>query len=140
VEKDAHGNMQLSGTGALGDFLTQTLRQVFKDARIRADTFGYLQRSFCGVASEIDEAEARSCGFRAAHLALTGQPITSLAIRRLNDHPYECEIVPVDISEVAAQTRVMEQEFLRGRNDVTDAFIRYLKPLVGKLPVTDRLI
>jgi len=141
LEKDAHGNIQLSGTGALGDFLVETLRQVIdKDARIRADTFGYLQRSFCGVASEIDAAEARSCGFRAAQIALSsGKSVSSIAIKRISTHPYECEIVPIAIEDVAAQTRVMGPEFLQGTNDVSLTFIDYLKPLVGKLPVTGRL-
>lgn len=137
--KDDHGNVQLSGTGALGDFLAETLKQVYPDARIRADTFGYLQRSFCGVASEVDAAEARSCGFRAAHLALSGKDVASLAIKRISNHPYECDIVPIEITAVAAQTRVMEPEFIQGNHDVSTQFIEYLKPLVGKLPVTGRL-
>ncbi len=139
LEEDQHGNVQLSGTGMLGDFLAGALKQVIPEARIRADTFGYLQRSFCGVVSEVDAAEARSCGFRAAQLVLDGLEVSSLAIKRTSDKPYLSEIVPIPVTEVAAQTRHMEPEFLEGHNNVSTAFVDYLKPLVGQLPVTGRI-
>jgi len=43
-EVDSHGNAQLSGTGALGDFLAAELKARTAIKRVRADTFGYLQR------------------------------------------------------------------------------------------------
>src|SRR5690606_36787241 len=48
-ERDAHGNVQLSGSGALGDMLADYLKKALKTpggkpARVRADTFGYTQR------------------------------------------------------------------------------------------------
>ena len=67
-EVDSHGNRQLSGSGALGDALADAVKahmaKAFPDQkhRIRADTFGYLQRCFPGVVSEVDAAEAREAG------------------------------------------------------------------------------
>ncbi|HNW35316.1 MAG TPA: diphosphate--fructose-6-phosphate 1-phosphotransferase, partial [Candidatus Ozemobacteraceae bacterium] len=58
AETDAHGNIQLSGTGALGDLLADLIKKELKIKRVRADTFGYLQRSFVGIVSEVDQAEA----------------------------------------------------------------------------------
>ena len=58
-ETDAHGNVQLSGTGALGDLLADLVRDNLKIKRVRADTFGYVQRSFMGVVSDRDAHEAR---------------------------------------------------------------------------------
>ena len=52
IEADAHGNIQLSGTGALGDFLIGEVKKVMPKCRMRADTFGYLQRSFPGTPPE----------------------------------------------------------------------------------------
>ena len=46
VERDAHGNVQLSGSGALADALAAEIKSKLKIKRVRADTFGYLQRSF----------------------------------------------------------------------------------------------
>jgi ATP-dependent phosphofructokinase / diphosphate-dependent phosphofructokinase len=64
-EKDAHGNIQLSGTGALADFLAGQVKAALKIKRVRADTFGYLQRSFAGLQSPVDAKEARACGRQA---------------------------------------------------------------------------
>ena len=46
VERDPHGNVQLSGSGVLGDFLGDLIKNQLKIKRVRSDTFGYLQRSF----------------------------------------------------------------------------------------------
>src|SRR5690606_37363181 len=54
VERDAHGNVQLSGSGALGDFLGDAIKTRLKIKRVRSDTFGYLQRSFVGCTSKVD--------------------------------------------------------------------------------------
>jgi 6-phosphofructokinase 1 len=61
-ETDDHGNIQLSGTGALADYLAVQIKKVVKIKRVRADTFGYLQRSFVGCQSQVDVDEARQCG------------------------------------------------------------------------------
>ena len=46
TEFDAHGNIQLSGSGGLGDYLADQIRNKLKIKRVRADTLGYPQRSF----------------------------------------------------------------------------------------------
>src|SRR5665647_1816215 len=70
MEKDAHGNVQLSGTTSLGDLLADQLREKLKLPRVRSDTFGYLQRSFFGCVSDIDQHEAREVGERAVQMAM----------------------------------------------------------------------
>ena len=61
LEKDAHGNVQLSGTGALADLLCEEVKNKLGIKRVRGDTFGYLQRSFVGCVSDVDSARrARS--------------------------------------------------------------------------------
>lgn len=57
-EKDPHGNVRLSGTGALADYLAAQVKTKLKVKRVRADTFGYLQRSFAGLQSSVDRQEA----------------------------------------------------------------------------------
>ena len=82
-EVDSHGNVQLSGTGALGDLLATEIKKRTTITRVRADTFGYLQRSFPGIASEVDAKEARMVGMLAVKEALKGkEPSGSIAIRR----------------------------------------------------------
>jgi len=80
-EKDSHGNVQLSGSGALGDVLAAEVKAKLGDKlRVRADTFGYLQRSFAGVVSEVDAYEARQVGRTAVKVA-TGGDVTPGAVR-----------------------------------------------------------
>jgi len=67
-EVDSHGNVQLSGTGALGDLLAAEIKAKTSIPRVRADTFGYLQRSFVGVVSEVDAQEAFEVGAVAVRL------------------------------------------------------------------------
>ena len=70
AERDAHGNVQLSGTGVVGDLLADQIKSKLKIKRVRADTFGYLQRSFLGVVSDRDAHEAREVGEIAVQYAM----------------------------------------------------------------------
>ncbi len=139
LEKDAHGNVQLSGTGALGDHLVKLIHSTLGKLRVRADTFGYLQRSFCGVVSEVDLQEARSCGYKAAQLAVDEENEGSVAIKRISNRPYESKIVRIDLDKVAAQTRTLDPEYIAEEGDISDTFRKYLTPLVGTLPRVGRL-
>ena len=135
-ETDSHGNVQLSGTGALGDLLAKTLKEKAGIKRVRADTFGYLQRSFPGIASASDAEEARIVG-AAAVLASVDDEISSgsIAIKRKATKKYGVDFEVVPLRNVAKETRSMPDEFIaKTGNDVTQAFIDYAKPLVGALP------
>jgi 6-phosphofructokinase len=140
VERDAHGNVQLSGTGALADLLCDQVKDGLKIKRVRGDTFGYLQRSFLGCVSDVDQREAREVGERAVQFALRGDADGSVAIRRVGDYAVEYALVPLE--SVAGKTRTMEDEFIAASGtDVTDAFRAYLRPLLGSdgLPAVARL-
>ena len=141
-EVDAHGNRQLSGSGALGDYLAGLVREKCGIARVRADTLGYLQRSFPGVASRVDMAEARAVGERAARAALVENlPGGSIAIQRKPGAKYAVEYVVVPLRCVAKNTRAMPAGFInKAGNNVTQKFLDYARPLVGDLPVVERLI
>jgi 6-phosphofructokinase 1 len=140
-EKDSHGNVQLSGSGALGDFLAAEVKaRLGSKLRVRADTFGYLQRSFAGLWSEVDAREAREVGRAAARAALAGERLHgSIAIRRLDKAQYEAAFDVVELSEVAKETRPLEARYIRGTNDVDPSFLGYARPLVGALPRMGRL-
>lgn len=139
-ERDAHGNIQLSGTGALGDKLGDLVKEKLKIKRVRADTFGYLQRSFLGVVSDRDAHEAREVGEVAVQYAMWDDVDGSVVIRRpvLN---YGVEYGLVPLKEVAAKTRHMPDNFINEEgNGVTQAFFDYCRPLVGSnMPEAFRL-
>jgi 6-phosphofructokinase len=139
VERDAHGNVQLSGTGALADLLCDEIKSKLGIKRVRGDTFGYLQRSFIGCVSDVDQREAREVGEKAVQFAMWGERDGSVAIKRTGSYSVDYALLPLDA--VAGKTRVMEDEFISASGtDVTDAFRQYLRPLVGSsLPDAHRL-
>jgi len=140
VEKDAHGNVQLSGTGALGDHLADILKDhLGRDTRVRADTFGYLQRCFAGCVSQVDQDEARRAGRTAAELALAGESDGSVAIQRVSNNPYAVEYKRIELSDVAAKTRTLDPKYITHGNNIDPSFRDYLLPLVGELPIVESL-
>jgi 6-phosphofructokinase 1 len=138
-EVDSHGNVQLSGSGALGDLLANELKARTSITRVRADTFGYLQRSFPGVVSENDAAEARAVGMHAVRESLGKHASGSIAIRRRKGKQYGVYFERVLLRKVAKETRHMPASWInKAGNDVTSAFISYVKPIVGPLPAIGR--
>jgi 6-phosphofructokinase 1 len=134
LERDAHGNVQLSGSGALADLLCEEVRSKLKIKRIRGDTFGYLQRSFVGCVSDVDAREAREVGEKAVQYAMWGFEGSlrdgSVAIQRNGFYSADYTLLPLEA--VAGKTRTMEDAFLSASGtDVTDAFRLYLRPLLG---------
>ncbi len=140
-ERDSHGNVQLSGTGALGDFLAGEIKARLGDKlRVRADTFGYLQRSFAGFASEVDAREAREVGRTAVQVAVAGdRPHGSVVIRREPGPAYRAAYDVTDLSNVAKVTRDLDARYLGARGTIDPAFRDYALPLVGELPKLGRL-
>lgn len=129
-ERDAHGNVQLSGTGALGDLLAEWVKTRLKIKRVRSDTFGYLQRSFFGCVSDVDQHEAREVGEKAAQFAIWHNLDGTITIHRTGDYSVDYRLTP--LAEVAAKTRVMPDEFINAEgNNVTDRFRYYVRPLMG---------
>ncbi len=130
TERDAHGNMQLSGTGALGEQLSNQIKEKLGFKRVRSDTFGYLQRSFLGCVSEVDQREAREVGEKAAQFAIWHNVDGSITIHRTGYYSVDYRLT--NLAEIAAKTRLMPDEFINAAgNNVTDAFNYYLRPLLG---------
>lgn len=137
-EKDSHNNVQLSGTGALGDLLARWIKSDGKIKRVRADTLGYLQRSFLGCVSEVDQEEARAVGEKAVHYAVRHNQDGSVAMKRVGNYAISYFLTPLET--VARHATEMPDTFINDAgNDVTDAFVKYALPLVGKLPDFQRL-
>jgi 6-phosphofructokinase len=139
LDKDAHGNVQLSGTGALGDYLGGLITKKLqppggKKLRVRADTFGYLQRSFPGFVSATDASEAHLVGQMAVRYAAQGQAGGSVAMRRAGGGEYKIETFVTPLNTVARETKHMDASYISDGNNITEAFKQYARPLVGALP------
>ncbi|KJS42791.1 MAG: 6-phosphofructokinase [Rhodospirillaceae bacterium BRH_c57] len=130
VERDSHGNVHLGGS-ALADLLANEIKTKLGMTRVRADTFGYLQRSFVGCVSDVDQREAREVGEKAVQYAMWGDVDGSVTIHRTGFYSVDYHLTP--LVEVAGKTRHMPDEFIAANGtDVTDAFRLYLRPLLGK--------
>lgn len=139
TETDAHGNVQLT-SGALGENLAAVIRERLNIKRVRADTFGFIQRCFVGIASETDAKEAREVGEMAVKAATEGRYRSgTIAIKRKEQDEYGVEYVVEALANVAKHTRELPDAYLTAEgNNVTEAFLKYARPIVGELPVTAR--
>jgi 6-phosphofructokinase 1 len=139
MEKDAYGNVQLSGTGALAELLCAEIKSKLGIKRVRGDTFGYLQRSFAACTSDVDRREAREVGEFAVKQAIRGPADGSVVIRRTGDYAVDYALVKLD--QVARKTKLMPDAFITpSGSDVTAAFREYLRPLLGSdMPQPARL-
>ena len=106
-------------TGARGEFqITESLNMCAADRTV-----------------PLDVAEAYGCGKEAVRLALSGVSGRMVTIERVSDDPYRTAFGHTDLSNVAVRAKAMPEEYINGRgNFVTDACIRYLRPLVGEIP------
>ena len=86
-EVDAHGNVQLSGSGALGDGLANLVKSGLTPRRQGAArarrTFGYIQRCWPDPSS-VDAKEARAVGRYAAQLAKGDRSAWVIIVRASN--------------------------------------------------------
>ena len=141
-EKDSHGNVQMSGTGALGDYLARELRARAGIKRVRADTFGYLQRSFPGMQSKSDIDEAMRVGAAAVISALRAADGDAefptkgtIGIVRRPGKRYDIRYEAMPAEAAAKYTRSVPKAYIaKNGHDVTPAFIEYARPIVGELP------
>jgi len=130
---NAHGSVQLSGTGALGDALADVIKKRV-GCRTRADTYGFLQRSFAADVSKVDADEAYMCGLKAVEVAVQGEVTSgSVVLGRGTGHPYMSNYNVVPLSSVAQGTRQMPEEFFKGRNNIAESFRKYAAPFVGDI-------
>lgn len=141
TETDAHGNVQLT-SGALGENLAAVIRERLKIKRVRADTFGFIQRCFVGITSETDAAEARQAGEEAVKAATSGEHRSgTITINRQLGEVYQVVYAVAPLASVAKHTRELPAEYINeAGNNVTDAFVAYARPIVGELPVTARFV
>jgi 6-phosphofructokinase 1 len=106
---------------------------------VRADTFGYLQRSFPGYHSEVDAWEARLVGQMAVSYSLDASQNGSVALVRHPSTTYTVGTKLVGLKEVAPEqhpkTKVVPDEYINeAGNNVRNNFRDYVGPLVGELP------
>ncbi len=87
-----------------------------------------------------DIEEAYQCGVNAVKMAEKGESGYMVTIVRTSDDPYVTYYGKIPLGDVAVTTRPMPAEYFNAdKNFVSDAFLRYMKPLTGNLPEFVRL-
>jgi len=106
IERDAHGNVKLSGSD-LNRAFEQALSEKLPGKRARVDALGYMPRGYVGAISKVDQQEAFDAGAFAVGVADEGGG--SVAIK------YEggkTVLRKVPLVNVAGKTRHMPDAFL----------------------------
>lgn len=125
LERDAHGNLKLSGAD-LGIAFEQALRDGLPGVRARVDTLGYLPRGYIGAINDTDSKEAFDAGAFAVEAAARGGGSVAL---QYDGEKTVMQLVP--LSAVAGKTRHMPDDFLLpDANLLSGKGTAYLKRLV----------
>ena len=128
VERDKHGNVQLSGSGALGDHLATYIKTSLSIQRVRADTLGYMQRSFPLCVAPQDAREARDVGAFAIRQAATHRE-GSVAIKSKDGTSY---YALESLASVGGKTRTMDEKMRAGTAfQPSSEFVRWARKLIG---------
>jgi 6-phosphofructokinase 1 len=128
AERDAHGNMQLTG-GDLGVAIQATLAARFPKVRARVDTFGYLPRGFIAVMDPVDRHEAFACGALAAERAFEESGSVALNFDGERSAP---KLLPLDA--VAGRTRHMPESFFASASTISEEGRAYFRRLLPARP------
>ncbi len=84
--------------------------------------------------SVVDREEAFRAGSTAVELLREGESGVMVSIAREAETPYRSTMGTVALESVAAKAKPMPDAFLTKDGWVSEAFLRYLRPLVGTLP------
>jgi 6-phosphofructokinase 1 len=128
VDVDSFGHAQMGG---VADYLCKVIASRLK-LKARFDKPGTIQRVSALLASPVDRQEAYGVGVEAVRQAIAGVSGKMVTIERVSDEPYESRFGLVDLELVANAERLMPADYLNeAGNDVTEAFLRYARPLIG---------
>ncbi|MFQ6057324.1 MAG: 6-phosphofructokinase [Anaerolineae bacterium] len=137
VDVDAFGHAQ---RGGVADFLCQVIKDRL-GLKARFDKPGTIQRMSMVCASPVDLEEAYLVGQMAVRHAVEGVSDCMVTLVRESDEPYRCTTGLVELEKVALAEKLLPDEYIDPTgNFVTQAFIRYARPLIGgPLPSYARL-
>jgi len=141
VVKDKFSNTEFGAMGGASVALTLH-RMITSEFGIRGEfqiTESLIMSDFVSALA-VDLDEAYKCGVEAVRMAERGESGYMVSINRASDDPYEVTLGRVPLSEVAVAARPMPAEYFNAAgNFVSDAFLKYMKPLTGELPDFVRL-
>ncbi len=128
IEVDPFGHEEQGGVVlTIVDEITYRL-----GVRPRYDKPGYLQRSFAELMSPVDREEAYMVGRAAVRAAVNGESAKMVTLVRQPGPEYVSETGLAPLDKVANAVHLLPKEFVNeAHNGVTDAFLDYVRPLIG---------
>ncbi len=118
--------------GGAAAFLSEKVNEVLK-LRARYEKPGLGARASVRYVSEVDQKEAYLVGKTAVQLAMKGTSGIMVTLERPKSKKYICKTGTVALESVAIAEKLIPSEFISSEgNDVTEAFIEYCRPLIGK--------
>jgi ATP-dependent phosphofructokinase / diphosphate-dependent phosphofructokinase len=100
--------------------------------RARSEKPGLVGRSSYLMTSKTDREEAFVLGEFAVEAALEGKTGFMTGLKRISSDPYRVEPVLLPLDQIANVEQLLPDEYISSDgNDVTEAFIKYAKPLIG---------
>ncbi len=121
---DIFGHAQLAGCARVIEGILKSKYSY----KMRSIELNVPQRAGAHIASLTDLTEAREIGKFGANKAAGGSNGTVMGFERIDD--YRVEIKEYDVSAAANAEKKLPDEFICGDNNVTDAFIKYCRPLI----------
>jgi 6-phosphofructokinase 1 len=137
VDVDRFGHPQLGGVAAVVCELISTELKL----KARFDKPGTIQRVSSVLASAVDVEEAWRVGQAAVQHAVDGATGQMVVLVRERSEPYRSRTELVPLEQVANKVRAVPEEFIApAGSDVTQAYLDYIRPLIGgPLPAYARL-
>jgi 6-phosphofructokinase 1 len=135
--QDKFGNVEFGAMGGTSAAMAlhRLITSHFKNWRGEFQITESLPMCAADRVSPVDRKEAFELGQAAVRLAVSGKTGLMASLTRVRDKPYKVRIDSVPLSEVAVRSKPMPDDMISADGFmVTEKFIDYLKPLVGKLP------
>jgi 6-phosphofructokinase 1 len=134
--RDKFGNVEFGAMG--GASVALTLHGLLKERLGLRGEFQITESLImCAMdrAVELDLEEAYGCGREAVRLAEAGRSGVMIALQRQPGSSYRVLFATAALEEVAAKSKPMPPEYINPEgNFVTEAFLQYIRPLVGPIP------
>lgn len=127
TNNDLFGHSQLGGAG-------KTLEHLVKEClgcKARSIELNTPQRCASHISSKTDIEESFRIGYAGAKAAIDGESGKMMCYARKSGNEYVCDITSLDISTIANAEKKVPAEYISDNgSDVTDAFIKYVYPLI----------
>ena len=102
--------------------------------KARSEKPGLVCRCSRNLVSLVDQEEAVLMGKTAIQAALNNINGVIAGIERLSTNPYKIKPILIPIEKVMLDEATFPLKYIKGKYDVTDEFISWLKPLVNEVP------